>query len=199
MSYLIHSEQLKGMYTYFEQAPEIAKLSASLALNQVAERKALPLLRKAIGSQIAFPTGYLDSPDRLRISRKASPNRLETVITGRDRPTSLARFAPGQTPEGSRGKSLTVQVKHGRAKRLAKAFLIRLRNDNIGLAIRLKQGETVRNKNDVKAVSMGKGLYLLYGPSVDQVMKTVATEAVAPVGDLMVDEFYRQFARLSRG
>ncbi len=192
MSYHVHSEQLTNVKRFFDAAPEIARESAMMAMNQV-------LQRQDVESQIAFPQGYLDSPDRLEVSRKATRNNLEAVITARDRPTSLARFAPGQTPESTRGKPLTVQVKKGRAKGLKKAFLVRLKNGNIGLAVRLKQGETIRNKNEVKAVMLDKGVYLLYGPSVDQVMKTVAAESLLPIADLIENEFHRQFARLARG
>jgi hypothetical protein len=65
---------------------------------------------------------------------------------------------------------------------------------NIGLAIRLKPGETIRNKREMVAFS--KGLYLLYGPSVGQVFDDVAIDMEPMLSDRMEDEFVRQFNRL---
>lgn len=184
---------------FFEKMPEQAEQAAMLAINQTVERKAVPMLRNDIESQVAFPRGYLDQEDRLGVTRKATRGSLEAVITARDRPTSLARYAPGQTPESTRGKGVVVQVKRGRARVMKKAFLVRLANGNIGLAIRLKQGESIANKREMRAVQFDRGVYLLYGPSVDQLMKTVAAEALPQIGDALGKEFLRQFARLTRG
>lgn len=201
MSAFIRSDvlgDLRDLSQFFTAMPEVTSKAVSLAMNDVSERKAVPAIRRETESQVAFPKGYLDSPDRLGVTKRASPNNLEVVITARDRPTSLARFAPGQTPENTRGKPLYVQVKRGRTVRLNKAFMVRLKNGNIGLAVRLKPGESLRNKTDMKAVALANNVYLLYGPSVDQVFRTVADSAAPEIGTQIGNEFYRQFARLSR-
>lgn len=184
---------------FFRELPDIAERAAAMAINQVVERKSIPDLRSDIESQVAFPSGYLDQESRFGMTKKASSNSLEAVITARDRPTSLARFAPGQTPASTKGKALTVQVKKGRAVTLKKAFLVTLSNGNIGLAVRLKQGESLRNKRDTKAVMLGKNLYLLYGPSVDQVFAAVADSSLPEIATQIETEFYRQVTRMSRG
>jgi hypothetical protein len=170
-----------------------------MAINDVASRDALKLLRADIESQVDFPSGYLSQPDRLGVSRKATPNNLEAVITARDRPTSLARFARGQSVANTRGKGVRVQVKPGQAKLLPKAFLVNLNNGNLGLAIRLKDGQSLRNKNDGRMVKLGKNTYLLYGPSVDQVFGDVADGNSSEISRLVSNQFFRQFARLTRG
>lgn len=195
MSYLIRGEFLKDMRQYFDALPEVAEKSAMLALNQVAERDAIPMIRKDAESQVNFPRGYLDSPDKLDLRKKARPGDLEVVITARDRPTSLARFATSRMVPSPRGQGVTVAVKRGRTKHLSKAFLVRLKNGNIGLATRDKS----LVDRAYKPMMLGKGVYLLYGPSVDQVVKTVAEEALPEIGDKIGNEFFRQFARLSRG
>lgn len=195
MSVLIRGEFLREARSFFEELPEITEQAATYALNDVAERKAVPMIRRDAESQINFPKGYLDSDDRLGISKKARPNSLEVVITARDRPTSLARFAHGQTPEGTRGQGVTVMVKRGRTRTMGKAFLVRLRNGNVGLATR----DRSLIERAYKPVMLDRGVYLLYGPSVDQVVKTVAGEALPEIGDLVANEFFRQFTRLSRG
>ena len=90
-------------------------------------------------------------------------------------------------------------MKRGRTKTLRKAFLVNLRNGNVGLAVRLKQGETLQNKTYGKPVMLGKNLYLLYGPSVDQVFRTVADDSLPMLGEEVSKEFFRNFARLSGG
>lgn len=70
-------------------------------------------------------------------------------------------------------------------------------NSNIGLAVRLKRGDTIRNKR--QAVPVGGGLYLLYGPSVGQVFAAVAADIGPQVSDKLSDEFIRQFERLDNG
>ena len=156
-------------------------------------------MRADIESQVAFPNGYLKTDGRLSVTRKARQDSLEAVITARDRPTSLARFAAGQTPESTRKGGVTVQVKRGKNTHMKRAFMVRLKNGNIGLAVRLKQGETLANKSYGKPVMLAKNVYLLYGPSVDQVFQTVAEESLPEIGNMVSKEFYRQFTRLSRG
>ena len=64
---------------------------------------------------------------------------------------------------------------------------------NIGLAVRLKDGDAVRGKYKMKP--FGKGLYLLYGPSSAQVFFTVAEDLVPDVADWLSDEYTRQLNR----
>ena len=197
MSYAITSNALGEMKRYFEAVPDIAADAARMSMNDVAEGPGLAMMKRDIESQVAFPKGYLDLPDRLGVVKKATRNNLEVVIRGRDRATSLARFAPAQTPGSKSG--VFVQVKRGgKTQHMKTAFLVRLKNGNRGLAIRLKEGETVPNKRKVATVMLEKNVYLLYGPSVDQVFETVAYESLPSIGDMVAKEFYRQFARLSR-
>lgn len=199
MPVTIKSDLLSEVREYFEKAPELASDSAMMAINSVITRSGLASMKRDIMSQVAFPAGYLDLENRLAVTRKANKQSLEGMITGRDRATSLARFAPGQTPQNTRGKGVTVAVKRGRTKTLKKAFLVSLKNGNVGLAVRLKPGETLKNKTYGKPVMLGKNLYLLYAPSVDQVFRTVAEDSLPMLGDSVAKEFYRNFARLSRG
>lgn len=166
-------------------------LAAQRAINKTADRGRTQAARE-IQKQVAFPARYLSGENgRLRVSRKAKENSLEAAITGRDRPTSLARFAKDRNPRtaGRRG-GVSVMVKSGQTQFMKGAFLMQLRNGNLGLAVRLKDGESVRGKKRVTKI--GKGLYLLYGPSVDQVFASVSEEEVAPAAaDYLEAEFLR--------
>lgn len=190
---------------FLESVPEITRKAASMSINSVVAGPGLAEYRKGISEQIAFPTGYLDD-DRLGVTQHSTPNRLEARITGRQRATSLARFASGSV--GEKG-GVRVKVKAAGASRFMKnAFLVRLRagaalNDdafNVGLALRLKPGETVTRKKDTSnMVRLDANVVLLYGPSIDQVLRQDVAEAKTPVVvDKIATEFFRNFARLAR-
>jgi hypothetical protein len=188
---------------YFEQAPEIARSAARLAINQTAERKGVKAARDAMMAQVAFPPGYLDAP-RFGLTQRATDSNLVAVIRGQFTPTPLGRFAGAARAafvrgRGRRGGGVTVQIKPGHSVTLPRAFLLTLRNGNIGLAIRLKPGEILANTIGAKLITSGPlaGLALLYGPSVDQVFRTVAADITPAVLDDLQTEFLRQFVRLS--
>lgn len=198
MSVSVIAEALSEVADYFEKLPEVATQAAALAINTVSQREALPMIRSEMRDQLNFPEGYLETGNRLSVVRKATRNTLSATIRGRDRATSLARFRTGgQTPVNTRGRGVRLQVKRGQTRVLRKAFLVKLRGGNIGLAVRLKPGESLANSTG--AVEIFENVYLLYGPSVDQVFRTVADDVGPNVLDSVTTEFFRQFARLSSG
>ena len=178
--------------------PKNILVAAQRAINRTADRSATDARRRT-REQVNFPAQYLTGTDsggrqRLGISRRAGDGNLEAVITGRQRATSLARFVTS----GVVGKQgVTVQVAPGFARLMRRAFLIRLpagnqlteTKGNLGLAIRLKPGETIQNK---RAMIRVKGnLYLLYGPSVDQVFNTVREDVAPDAEQFLAGEFLR--------
>lgn len=192
---LIVVNGLEEVKQYLALMPERATKAASLAINQTADRSGLTAIRRAMREEAAFPAGYLEKPKRLGVTKRAKQTDLEAVITGRSRPTSLARFVSGKT----------VRVNPGRSRQLSQAFLVKLKagqgpvsedSFNLGLAIRLRKGEVIANKREM--APFAAGLYLLYGPSVDQVFRTVAASEAPEIADLLIAEFKRQFARLGK-
>jgi hypothetical protein len=163
---------------------------ARLAINATVERSQVSAA-KEMRSQVDFPARYLTGANgRLSISKYASETSLSASITGRDRPTSLARFATETDPAKTRQQGgVNVTVQPGKTVFMKGAFLMRLASGNLGLAIRLKAGETLRNKK--KMLRVGKGLYLLYGPSVDQVFRSVAVGEAQNAAEYLEAEFLR--------
>lgn len=161
---------------------------------------------RAIGTQVKFPPGYLTGANgRLVVSQYATPNKLEARLSARSRPTSLASFVRGAPPikGGSSAAGLTVEVHPGSARFLKNAFLIRLRAgaadsglSNLGLAIRLKPGERPRvSRTGAKLV--GRGLWLLYGPSVAQALVNASGSGVAQdISPDLADYLEKEFIRL---
>jgi hypothetical protein len=173
-------------------------------MNQTIDRKGMPAIRKEVQKQANFPPGYINK-DRLAITQRATDSDLTVKITARHRPTSLARFAQGQaftTPQ-RRGY---VRVRVHAGKVIRRAFFVRLRRGrdtsdgfNLGLAIRLKPGERLQGRKlGGSGVQLAPNLYLLYGPSVDQVFREAGPDAVIGVLPDLEREYRRQFVRLSR-
>lgn len=195
-AYVVAVEGLSALRT-LETIPDEVGIAAARAVNRTTER-GRTMASKRIREQVNFPARYLIGSDgKLEMSNAADVNRLERTIIGRFRPTSLARFSSG-TPESTRkAGGVKVQVAPGFAKFMRRAFLIRLNagaersetKNNMGLAIRLREGETIRNKR--AATTMKNGLTLLYGPSVDQLLASVAEEIAPEVGELLEQEFLR--------
>ena len=118
------------------------------------------------------------------------------------RNTSLARFVRGSPKVGKQG--VYVAVSPGKARFMKRAFLIKLpqgsnpitdTQHNLALAMRLKRGETLQNKSTARRIA--SGLYVLYGPSVDQVFRNredtgVAIDLIPELEDDLQAEFLRQ-------
>lgn len=208
MSLLVEYEALEDIADLMAAYKRETPVAARIALNDVAEGEGLAVYRKAVESQVDFGDGYLTT-DRLGVRTKATTDNLAVMISGRQRATSLARFArAGQTVGSTRRKGVRVRVKAGGAESLLQnAWLVRLNRGasadrdyyNLGLAIRLQPGERLRNKRDVRSVQLDQNVYLLYGPSVDQVFREVMVTDTPVVLGQVRDEFFRQFFRLTGG
>lgn len=172
----------------FANVPERVKRFAVAAVNTTA-RKFRTESSRRIREQIAFPARYLDSKTdgNLRLARTATVAAMEAVIQGRFEPTQLSRFVKGPKRHGIKGP--TVEVGRGNRERMNRAFLMNLRSGNIGLVVRLRQGEHIENKS--RMVSMNNNLYLLYGPSVNQIFRQVSEEVSDDAGAFMEKEFLR--------
>lgn len=196
MSVDIIARGLSDMQQYFEQFPRIAAEAAAMAINEVSAGVGLTAIRRDMRSQIEFPAGYIEG-DRLKVQSRATANNLEAIIRGRDRPTSLARFAQGQTLSNTRGRPLQVKVKRGNPRLLKRAFMVKLKNNNMGIAVRLKEGEELEKTDG--AIQLADNVYLLYGPSVEQVFRGVANDNTSFIADNVRRRFVHHFSRRVRG
>ena len=91
----------------------------------------------------------------------------------------------------------------GRKKFIKRAFVMKLRNGNLGLAVRSAPGK--QPEGAWKPKPIGKNLWLLYGPSVDQVLMSarsgggVFSEIEYDTLDVIETEFQRQLGLLEDG
>lgn len=181
------------------------EIALTRALNRTADRSRTRFARAA-RDQVAFPASYVSpSSKRLWVKTRARKGAFNTVIEGRGSPTSLARFSRQTVMTGGarhKGGKVNVTVKPGQTKSISRAFLIRLRNNNVGLAVRTN-GEAPSGAYKPKAI--GKNLWLLYGPSVDQALSAASggngiyEEMTPEVLDELEAEFNRQLEVLNNG
>lgn len=208
MSARITAVNLLDITEYMESRPQKARKAARMAVNDTTQRKAMPQFRVAMRDQVAFPTGYLEDKSRFAVTKLATDADLSATVTARQRPTSLARFAVGGVNfEGARRRgAVNIRVNRGGgAQKISGAFFVRLRRGrdtgdgfNVGLALRLKPGQVLRGrKKGASGVTLAPNLYLLQGPSVDQVFRDVSVSESPKVADQLLKEFTRQWVRLS--
>ena len=179
-----------------EDLPAAIVRAARQAVNRTTDR-ARTLNAREIRNQVNFPAQYLSpNGDRLTVVKKASGDDLEGVVRGRSRPTALARFSTG-SPGGNAKKGVRLAVKPGSSVVMERAFLFKLRaggdsietRNNLGLAIRTPRGR--RPDNAYKPVKIADGLWLLFGPSIDQVFRGTARDSAPEVARLLEQEFLR--------
>lgn len=173
-----------GVTGDIEAIPEEIRLAAMRAVNKTADRARTAAARE-IRRQVNFPARYLTSEGRLQVTKRANRKDLEARVTARQAPTSLARFISG-TPK--RGQGVSVQVKPGAARYIRRGFAMKLKNNNVGLAIRTEGGPP---SGAYKPKKINDNLWLVYGPSIDQVFRTVAEDVSEPMADYLEAEFNR--------
>lgn len=176
--------------------------SIRIATNYAATRGRTAMGREVL-RQVNLPPDYVSPRNRrLYVSKQAKNNDLEAVITARARATSLAQFVNGRN--GGEGNApLSVEVHKGSVRRMPGAFLMKLKSGsqltdtkfNMGLAVRTRSG---RPPASYKPVRVSDNLYLLYGPSVSQIIasstsgKGVADELTPDIQAMLEEEFWRQ-------
>lgn len=189
-----------------ELFPQRTKEAARLAINQTARREALSRVRKDMREQINWKASYLNDSSHTGIAKLATRNRLSAALYARDKPTMLNRFRnnPNSVPEkvkAGKGKGVRVRVKPNSAKVIKKAFVHKFGNGNVGVLVRTKGGIS----EPPKGITNGGGRYitsmrawLLYAPSIDQVMWDTAKRNEAKIALYLRTEFLRQFGRLNK-
>ena len=144
-----------GSLALFDPTNVDHQRKAAMALNAAA-KKARAWAKEEMLKDVAFPKAYLEGQEsRLYVSKFATADSLESAVTGRARATSLARFSPDrEIGLAKRSKAgVVLRVKPGRTTNIPHSWLIKLNRGedqeggfNIGLAMRLRPGETVKNK-----------------------------------------------------
>lgn len=194
MSYRIDARQITRATGFLRGTVRAVEKAQMRAVNRVAS-KTRTAASKAIRQQVRLPASYVNQ--NLTVTRKATINQPEAVISGRKRPTRLARYGAKQMTKAAKGAAgdmtrgiapgrkqagVSVAVKKGGSrKKMRKAFLIPLQGSGeMGVFVRTGPG-----KKDIRH---------LYGPSVDQVFRGIRTELQPEIRRNLVSEYKAQLA-----
>lgn len=178
-----------------DEIPSELETKAVQAINKTARRARTESSRR-IRRQVGFKASYLNQ-ERLGV-RPAYRGKLEARVSARGNPTSLARFVTNMAgdPRASNKKfrkhGVRFAVKPGGAKHVSaeqnRMFAIPLRNGNLGLAIRTSGGKP---RAAYRPKQIAPNVFLLYGPSVDQVFRTVREDIEDESAEYLEYEFNR--------
>lgn len=163
---ITQSVTIDGLGKYIQDInsiPERQRKAIVAAINRTADRARTAAQRKIL-QQVNLTASYLN--DRLTVSKKASGLSYEAQISARSRPTSLARFITGTPGRGG----VSVAVKPGIARYLKRSFVFRggANKQNALLAVRTDGGKP---KGAYKPIRLEDNLWLVYGPSVEQLYR----------------------------
>ena len=204
MAESINFRGIKDFEKRLEEAETKTLRAASSALNKGAD-----YLRKRgveeVVKQVSLTRPY--ARKNLTVTERAQPKhgRLSSTVTGRKRPTSLLRF---DGVDLGRGKGVSVNVA-GRRRVIRRGFPMKLKGrggqgENVGLAIRLPKNDRIKNKRIVRKPlfkDKDTGIWLLYGPSVDQIFRN-ATRPMQGFPDKVMPDTYeviqKEFERAFR-
>jgi hypothetical protein len=201
----IDASELKNLLPFLDKIPAKVDEAAHLAVNEAA-RFARVQSSREIFKQVNLLKGYID--ERLKVAFAQKGAEPEAVITGRWRATSLSRFV---LRDPQRGKPISVRVKRGGPVRKVKGFGVRLnagagRTDtkfNKGIVVRVAKGSALKKTEGAKFLEKFSNektdAYLLYGPSINMVFRTVKEDVSGIVSGRLRNEFIRQLTRLNNG
>lgn len=192
MSLSIDSRQFSQARKFIQGTLRAHTKAQFRAVNRTAS-KFRTAASKAVRAEVRLPAAYVN--ENLKVSKKATQKNPEAVISGRKRPTRLARYGAKQLARAAQGASgdqlrgiaagkkqagvsVAVNRSSGR-KKMRKAFLLPLSNaGTMGVFVRTGPGD-----RDIKH---------LYGPSVDQVFRGVRAELKPQIGKELAKEYRAQ-------
>lgn len=199
--YLVESREAEQ---FLGEVSDMQIRAMSKALNKTGPHTRTQMDRK-VREEVAFPASYLrPSTKRLFVAKKATKAKLEIVIEGRGRPTSLARFIKGGGAalknRTRRPEEIQVEVKPGSIQGIKRAWVVSLPgspdSNNLGLAVRTPDGQ--KPKGAYAPKRLDKNVWLLYGPSVDQVLYSVRNNGgvIEEVYGPTLDHLSKEYDRL---
>lgn len=197
----ISSAGIQGLAEFVARTPEVAAEAAKLAVGDAAEW-GRNLSKREMVSAVNLPADAL-AGRRFRISQRPTTANPEAVISADNNPLGLSRFVVSQKARGAAHPKVRILV-GGATESFSDpdikgsySFLIPTPGgaDGVGLALRTK--EPLRNSRAARKI--GRDLYLLSGPSVNQMFGQLMPTIVPRVEAKLQTEFARQYERLIRG
>ena len=179
---------LENLDAYVRRFGDNANKAASMTLNDTA-RWARTRLKSQMQADIRL-TESAFTGKRLYVAEFANPGHLQVTVRGDKQGYSLSRFAVDKPVRLARSPLLQIK-RGGPAVQVKRGFFLPAPNGALGLAVRTN-GPLAKGKGR----KVGPNLYILFGPSPDQMMRRLAPELVPSVQQHVLVEFNRQINRL---
>jgi len=191
----VSSGGIRGLEEAIKRFPQAAAEASKLAVNDTIDF-ARANIRKAIVDQIAVPPDAI-TPARFGVTRRATQNKLEAVLSASNQPLGLVRFARGEKVSGKTGVQVQVK-KGGEIRTLKNAFFLPTPGAPGSFALAVRAPGGLSNSRGAYRVK-GTDIYLLSGPSPNQLLANIAPKLLTTIQTRLNREFTRQYARLLRG
>lgn len=196
----VAAADIKGLATYLQRTPEVAQEAAKLAVSDTADW-GKNMAARMFTSTVNLPADAL-AARRFRVSQRPTSARPEAIISADNNPLGLSRFVVGAKKPGAPHPRTQVLV-GGSVKQWSApggdnyAFLIPTPNGAAGVGLAIRTKGALRNSKAARQI--GRNLYLLSGPSVNQMFAQLMPAIVPRVEAKLQAEFQRQYSRLIRG
>lgn len=186
---------IEDLDRYVARLGDGANRAAVMAVNDTADWARVRIKRQMQSEVNLGETAF--GKGKFGITRRANPADLQAIVSASRQPYSLSRFKT-DTPEfGPKAGPVKVRIKAGGSTvTLKRAFYLRAPNGAVGIAVRSKQ--PLDNSRGARRVK-GTDIYVLFGPSPDQLMRRLAPDSVPAVENYLNREFSRQIVRVING
>lgn len=178
---------LENLDAYVRRFGDGANKAASMTLNDTA-RWARTRLKAQMQADIRL-TESAFTGKRLYVAEFANPGHLQATVRGDKQGYSLSRFSVDKPVRLARAPFLQIK-RGGPSVQVKRGFFLPAPNGALGLAVRTN-GPLTKGKGR----KISKNLYILFGPSPDQMMKRLVPELVPSVLRYADTEFTRQIKR----
>ncbi len=192
---VVAGKGIDSLTRYIERLGDGANKAAVMAVNDTAEWARVRIKRQM---QTEIQLGESAFANRqFYVSRRANTADLQAILTASRQPYSLSRFKVGEPEFGPKAGPVKVRIKTGGSTQtLKRAFYVRAPNGAVGVAVRSK---TPLDKSRGARRIKGTDVFVLFGPSPDQLMRRIAPASVPAVETYLNREFSRQIVRVING
>lgn len=192
---VVAGKGIDALDRYIARLGDGANKAAVMAVNDTADWARTRIKRQMQAEVTLAESAFANR--QFYVSRRANTADLQAVLTASRQPYSLSRFKVGDVGFGPSAGPVKVRIKAGGSTvNLKRAFYVRAPNGAVGIAVRSKQ--PLDNSRGARRIK-GTDVYVLFGPSPDQLMRRLAPASVPDVENYLNREFSRQIVRVING
>lgn len=192
---VVAGKGIDALDRYIARLGDGANKAAVMAVNDTADWARTRIKRQMQAEVTLAESAFANR--QFYVSRRANTADLQAILTASRQPYSLSRFKVGDVGFGPSAGPVKVRIKAGGSTvNLKRAFYVRAPNGAVGIAVRSKQ--PLDNSRGARRIK-GTDVYVLFGPSPDQLMRRLAPASVPDVENYLNREFSRQIVRVING